>query len=213
MHISFIADRFMPSTTRLLVGTYRHQVFVQGLQWDLPAQAGIEQDDFDVAAAVHVLVRGDDGALVGYARLLPTTQRYLLATHFPQLIESGQPVRSPFVWELSRYAASDPTRGNDTGGLLVQTRVGKRLLLEATRFVTSQGGHEIVFCTTVPIERLALRWGVDIERLGTPHHDGHDWLVGARIHCNQRTSDALVETQSAATAPPQRSHQAEPAFA
>ncbi len=213
MHISFIADRFMPSTTRLVIGGYRHQVFVQGLQWELPALGGIEQDEFDVAAAVHVLARGDNGALVGYARLLPTTQNYLLATHFPQLIEGGEPVRSPLVWELSRYAASDPARGNDTRSLQVQTRVGKRLLLEATRFVASQGGQQIVFCTTVPIERLAMRWGVDIERLGPSHYDGRDWLVAARIHCNQRTHDALVETPSATTAPLQASNQAQTALA
>ena len=213
MHISFIADRFMPSTTRQAIGRYRHQVFVRSLQWELPATGDIELDEFDVESAVHVLARGEHGAVVGYARLLPTTQNYLLATHFPQLIEGGKPVCSPFVWELSRYAASDVSCGAATRSLQMQTRVGKRLLLEATRFVESQGGRQIVFCTTLAIERLAQRWGVDIERLGPALHDGHEWLVGARIHCNQRTHGALAESRPRAPAPTPSSSHALPALA
>lgn len=200
MHISFIADKFMPNTTRQAIGKYRHQVFVKELQWELPAAGEIEQDEFDVESAVHVLARGEHGGLVGYARLLPTTQSYLLATHFPQLVDGGKPVRSPFVWELSRYAASDVSCSAATRSLQMQTRVGKRLLLEATRYVESQGGHQIVFCTTLAIERLAQRWGVDIERLGPAQHDGSEWLVGARIHCNPRTRAALSERRTHAPA-------------
>lgn len=213
MHISFIADRFMPNTTRQAIGKYRHQVFVQKLQWELPALGDIEQDEFDVDSAVHVLARDDNGAVIGYARLLPTTQNYLLATHFPQLVEGGKPVRSPFVWELSRYAASDVSCGAATRSLQMQTRVGKRLLLEATRYVASQGGLQIVFCTTLAIERLAQRWGVDIERLGRAQHDGHEWLVAARIHCNQRTHDALTESRPRPPAPIHSPSHALPALA
>lgn len=213
MHISFIADKFMPSTTRQAIGRYRHKVFVKELHWELPAEGEIEQDEFDVESAVHVLARGEHGALVGYARLLPTTQNYLLATHFPKLVDGGKPVHSPFVWELSRYAASDVSCGAATRSLQMQTRVGKRLLLEVTRFVESQGGCQIVFCTTLAIERLAQRWGVDIERLGPTRHDGHAWLVAARIHCNQGTHGALTESRPLPPAPTNSSSLAVPALA
>ncbi len=213
MHISFIADKFMPSATRQAIGNYRHHVFVKELHWELPAEGEIEQDEFDVESAVHVLARGEHGALVGYARLLPTTQNYLLATHFPQLFDGDKPVRSPFVWELSRYAASDVSCGAATRSLQMQTRVGKRLLLEATRFVASQCGSQIVFCTTLAIERLAQRWGVDIERLGPAQHVGHEWLVAARIHCNQRTHGALTESRPRPSAPTHSPSHALPALA
>ena len=68
MHISFIADKFMPNTTRQAIGKYRHQVFVKELQWELPAAGEIEQDEFDVESAVHVLARGEHGGLVGVGR-------------------------------------------------------------------------------------------------------------------------------------------------
>ncbi|MEO8153328.1 MAG: acyl-homoserine-lactone synthase [Rhizobacter sp.] len=191
----------MPSTTRVAIGRYRHQVFVQTLQWKLPSEGEVEQDEFDVASAVHVVASDAESEIVGYARLLPTTQNYLLGTHFPHLIDGGQPPSSPDIWELSRYAAFDMSCAVAGRCPSMQTRVGKRLLLGATRYVASQGGRQIVFCTTAAIERLALRWGVDIERLGSAQFDGNDWLVAARIHCNQRTNDALVDVRGPTPSP------------
>lgn len=213
MHISFIADKYMPSTTRLTIGRYRHQVFVQGLQWKLPAVDDIERDEFDVASAMHVLVYDDAGALIGYARLLPTTQPYLLGTHFPHLVDGGLLPCSRFVWELSRFAASDVANVVDGDWPPVQSQVGERLLREAIRFVASQGGRQIVFCTTVAIERLAMHRGFDVERLGPPHYDGNDWLVAARIHCNQLTIGANVKAGVPTLKPAHPTSQAAPVFA
>jgi N-acyl-L-homoserine lactone synthetase len=57
-----------------------------------------------------------------------------------------------------------------------------------------------VCCTTVGIERLAHRWGVDIQRLGPPHRSGGGLLVAARIDCTERTIAALTEGRAPARA-------------
>lgn len=191
MQITHIADKALPLLARRAIGRYRHQVFIQSLQWDLPTDGEHEHDEFDAASAMHLIAQDDDAHLIGYARLLPTTQAYLLGTHFSHLIEGGVAPSSPFVWELSRYAAC--AVGEPAPSAALQARVGKKLLLEAVRFVALHGGDEIVFCTTVAVERLAVRWGVDIERMGTAQHDGQNWLVAARIHCNDRTYAALLD--------------------
>ncbi len=212
MHISRITGKSMSTPIRSAIGKYRHQVFVQSLQWKLPAQceAGLEQDEFDVPEAVHLLAKSADGSLVGYARLLPTMHPYLLGTHFSHLIEGGRAPRCPRVWELSRYTATDVSCGSSASA---QTRVGKRLLLEATRLAAGEGAQQLIFCTSVAIERLACRWGVDIERMGAAQHDGNEWLVAARIHCSDRTTGALVERPLPPPAPWKFNDQAEPAFA
>lgn len=191
MHITRIADRHLPTHTRCAIGRYRHQVFIQALQWDLPTQGGQEHDEFDHHAAVHLLAQVPGQALIGYARLLPTTGSYLLGTHFPHLIEGGHAPCDPAIWELSRYTACDVMRPSAAACAATQTRVGKQLLLEAVRYVAQQGGEQIVFCTTLAVERLAHRWGVHIERMGAARHDGREWLVAARIYCNERTRGAL----------------------
>lgn len=201
MQITPIADKALPPQARRAIGRYRHQVFIQSLQWDLPTDGQHEHDEFDVASATHLLAQDDEAELIGYARLLPTTEAYLLGTHFSHLIEGGVAPSSPFVWELSRYAACAVNQ--PAASAAQQTRVGKKLLLEAVRFVALHGGDEIVFCTTVAVERLAVRWGVDIERMGAAQHDGQNWLVAARIHCNDRTYAALLEKRAPVLRPRQ----------
>ncbi len=191
MQIRIIEDSQLSTATRELLARYRYRVFVESLGWQLAADDGMEADEFDVAHAVHVLALTRSGAMTGYARLLPTTRPYLLATHFPQLLGGAEAPNSPQTWELSRYAACDVRGAEHIGSGPTQTLVGKRVLLEAARYVAARGGREMVFCTTAPIERLAGRWGVDIRRLGRAWHDGTQRLVAAMIQCNRWTFDAL----------------------
>src|SRR4051812_25521374 len=87
--------------------SYRYSVFVERLKWTLPdAGAGLEVDQFDRDSTYHVSLR-DASATVGYARLLPTTEPYLLSEVFPELMNGIEIPRSPDVWELSRFCSFD----------------------------------------------------------------------------------------------------------
>jgi acyl homoserine lactone synthase len=87
--------------------SYRYSVFVERLKWTLPgAGAGLEMDQFDRDSTCHVCVR-DGGATVGYARLLSTTEPYLLSEVFPELMDGAPIPRSSDVWELSRFCSMD----------------------------------------------------------------------------------------------------------
>lgn len=197
MRLTILRDRDVSMSTRKHIARYRYKVFVESLRWNLSTTEGLEQDEFDTEAAVHILVKNDRDTLIGYARLLPTVSAYLLATHFAHLVADGRPPHSDHVWELSRYAANDVSDELGRGDRLMQTRVGKFLLLTAARYVVTQGARQMVCCTTSAVQRLAERWGVAIERLGPPKHDGANWLVAACINCNDATFDALShETQA-----------------
>jgi N-acyl-L-homoserine lactone synthetase len=73
------------------LGCYRHEVFVELLQWDLNTPEGIEQDQFDRQDTVYVVARNDEGRINGCARLLPTTKPYLLGEVFPELLNGLTP--------------------------------------------------------------------------------------------------------------------------
>lgn len=190
MQIVCFANTHMTAVIRDELARYRHRVFVQSLQWDMSNQPEIELDEFDIGEAHH-LVAYESGEIVGYARLLPTTRPYLLATHFNNLLDGATPPCCPFVWELSRFTASGGAGRTSAWDKERQTVVAKRLLLKAALFSLTRGGSEIIFCTSTAIERLAVRWGVDISRLGRPQATRCGHLLAARIACSRKTLDAL----------------------
>lgn len=200
MQLHCYADHDFESTTRDAIARYRYDVFVGQMGWQLPCEAGHEQDEFDTARAVHIVASDDaSGRIIGYGRLLPTTQAYLLNTHFAGLVHGAPPPSSDTVWELSRYTAANFDRS-----LIDQdAAVGKRLLLGAIRYAAARGACSFVCCTSVAIERLARRWGVPIQRMGPPQRiDGH-LLIAAHIEFTEQTYEALGGL-SPVKVPPQR---------
>jgi acyl homoserine lactone synthase len=189
MGIQQLDDGALSPALRARVARYRHEVFVQSLKWDLLCAEGFEQDEFDRPGAVHLVSTEADHTVSGYARLLPTTGSYLLAEHFAQLLNGRAAPCTPEVWELSRFTSAAGLHAQADPA--AQTRVGKQLLLAAVRYALSQGARDLVFCTTVAIERLAKRWGVEIERLGPPQRSSAGLLVAAQIRCSARTVSAL----------------------
>jgi len=195
MQLRCYVDQDLTATMRAAIARYRYEVFVTQMGWELPCAPGCEQDEFDTAGATHVVAFDDeDGRIVGYGRLLPTTQPYLLATHFAGLLHAMDAPRTDDVWELSRYTSTDPRGGTQDAD------VGKRLLLAAVRFAASRGAQSLVCCTTVAIERLSNRWGVPMRRLGPPQRVDGFLLIAAQIRFNEQTYAALVPAETAAAA-------------
>lgn len=188
MQIDCLADVTLCDTSRAELAAYRYEVFVGHLGWELPCPQGFDQDQFDIAEAIHLAARSEDGRIVGYARLLPTTGRYLLAELFPQLLGGQAAPQQAEVWELSRYAARDTQGPSDAAADLL---IGKQVLAQAVRTAALHGAERLVFCTTVAVERLAKRWGVDIHRVAAPQRHGSQLLVAAVIECNAMTLNAL----------------------
>lgn len=199
MRIVRYADTALTNTARVDLARYRYDVFVGRLGWNLPCPAGYDQDQFDTPQALHVVASDDADQILGYARLLPTTGEYLLAALFPELLGAAQPPCDPRIWELSRYAATD-TRSTPASRA-DEVLVGKLVLLAAIRTAAQQGATSIVFCTTVAIERLAMRWGVDLRRLGAPVRSNGQLLVAALIAFTPKTFAALAAAADLAELP------------
>jgi acyl-homoserine lactone synthase len=83
----------------------RHQVFVEEMGWDdLAKPNGREIDQFDNKHAVHMLYI-EEGQVLGYQRLLPSTRPHLLSEIMPELCEVERPVGA-HIWEISRHCVA-----------------------------------------------------------------------------------------------------------
>ncbi|MGH6839970.1 MAG: acyl-homoserine-lactone synthase [Methylocella sp.] len=100
----------------------RHQVFVEEMGWTELAKAdGRQIDQFDNKHTAHMLYI-EQGQVLGYQRLLPTTRPHLLSEIMPQLCEVERPVGA-HIWEISRHCVAP---GHRNGGLYA-SRIGNAL--------------------------------------------------------------------------------------
>lgn len=151
------------------IGRYRRQVFVEMLKWELLVdERGIERDQFDREDTLYVVARDDDGAIIGTARLLPTTKPYLLGEVFPELLAGAAPPCDPQVWELSRFAAMDFSKpvGNAMGQF--SAYVAASLLAAALAAARAHGAERVITVSPLGIERLLRRGGYRSHRAGPP---------------------------------------------
>jgi N-acyl-L-homoserine lactone synthetase len=171
-----LAGRPHELTPQLLesVERYRYKVFVEMLGWQLDTPPGLERDQFDHSGTLYLAARDAQQHVIGTARLLPTTQSYLLGDVFPQLMGGAEPPKDPLVWELSRFAAVDFTA---TGaGALGQfsSPVAVGLLEKAIEVAAAQGAQRLITVSPLGIERLLRREGFRAHRAAPPQIiDGH----------------------------------------
>lgn len=105
IHLVTPANAFQYREEMEQVWRLRHAVFVEEKGWhDLARPDGREIDQFDTPHAVHVLAI-EEGRVIGYSRLLPTTRPHLLSDVLPQLCEGELP-RGHDTWEWTRQAVA-----------------------------------------------------------------------------------------------------------
>jgi N-acyl-L-homoserine lactone synthetase len=80
----------------------RYRIFVQRQGWDLPTHGDLEYDQFDTPAAKYLLWVNEDGVALGCARLIPTSEPYMIKKLWPDLVTGGPP-HSDQIWEASRF--------------------------------------------------------------------------------------------------------------
>jgi acyl homoserine lactone synthase len=84
----------------------RADQFKTRLGWDVDVDAnGYERDEYDDENPLYVIWENEDGTHGGSMRLLPTTGRTMVNDHFIHLTD-GVPIRSPFIWECTRFCLS-----------------------------------------------------------------------------------------------------------
>jgi acyl homoserine lactone synthase len=88
----------------------RHRVFAETLGWVPPTEDGKEMDMYDLWG-VTVGLFGYDGTLLGMARLLPPSGKFMLENEFGALLHKGYAIRKgPDTAEITRLAINPDIR-------------------------------------------------------------------------------------------------------
>ena len=175
------------------LGMYRlrHEVFHDRLGWDVNSDNGMEHDEFDEANPVYVLVKNEGNEVQGCWRLLPTTGPNMLRDTFSELLH-GQPApQQAAVWELSRFAMSSSKLDRSGYGL---SNTPIQMIQAAVRFAQKNGIERYVSVTSVAVERMFLKLGISMTRLGAPIKIGRILTVACTLEIDEITEFALFGT-------------------
>jgi acyl homoserine lactone synthase len=178
---------------RATIGMYRlrHEVFHDRLGWEVTNDNGMEHDEFDHANPVYVLAKGDEDEVLGCWRLLPTTGPNMLRDTFPQLLHGQSAPQQTDVWELSRFAVTVPKYESAGFGF---SDIPVKMMQTLFLFARHNGIARYVTVTTVAVERLIRKLGVNVSRLGAPIKIGRVLTVACYIEIDAITEFALFGT-------------------
>lgn len=164
--------------------SYRHKVFVEKLGWQLNCHDLLENDQFDRPDTVYVIAKNENDDIVGIARLLPTTQPYLLGDVFPELLNGVQPPASNDIWELSRFAAVDFHAQHTTATGVFSSPLTVELLHASIQCARSHGAKRLITVSPVGVERLIRKLGLQARRAGPPMVTNHQSVCAYWIELN-----------------------------
>lgn len=166
----------------------RARIFKQKKMWDIPLINGMEIDGYDALDPYYMIIKQHAGQayVCGCWRILPTTGPNMLAHTFPELLH-GQPAPcSESIWELSRFAIEMPH--DNRFGFSQGTTQAIRAIVN---FALGCGVVQFVTVTTVGVEKMLIRLGLDVSRFGPALQVGVERAVALRIELNARTTAAL----------------------
>ena len=199
MQTTIGSKKDLPPALENALAAYRHNIFIERLGWPLPVENGLERDQFDHPDTIYAMTHEPDGAICGCARLLPTTEPYLLSEIFPHLLAGAPVPRSGEVWELSRFAAAT-VEPNPAIDATVNTRC---LLAAAVEIAAERGARRLITVSPLGIERLLHRMGVHAHRAGPPNLVDGKPIFACWIEIDEQTLEALGIAPAAECATPQ----------
>lgn len=136
--------------------------FRDRMKWDVTVdELGWETDQYDAIDPLYVIAEDENGHHAASMRFLPTTGRTMTGEIFPHLI-GGAPIRSPLVWECTRFCLS-PTAASGKDG----ANVASKLLLGGMQLGLEMGTTHSLGVFDRPMVRVYRRLGWSPEILGT----------------------------------------------
>lgn len=170
----------------------RAKVFADRLGWQVEVLDGREIDQFDRLDPVYLLAIDDDGDVIGCARLLPTTGPTMLSQVFSKLLGPDQAIRSPIVWESTRFCVDTPRLTERGPRSLARTTA--HLMAAEIEIGLSAGLKHIVTVIDLRMERILMRAGCPIERIGDVVQYGDIPTLAVLVPVNLETLSRICAT-------------------
>ena len=93
----------------------RARVFGDRLGWQVNVVDGRERDVFDDLDPAYAVGLDDDGNVVSCVRALQTTGPHMLSDVFYAILDGEPPLRSPHLWESTRFCVDTQRLGRGRG--------------------------------------------------------------------------------------------------
>lgn len=170
----------------------RARVFSGRLGWAVEVRDGRERDAFDDLDPLYALLLTDDGQVVGTFRLLQTTGPHMLSDVFRELMPDGMPVRSPIIWESTRFCVDTAVaKPRGENGL---SEVTGELLASLLEIGLYAGLSHIVTVIDLRMERVLRRAACPIDRLGPPRLVGTVPALAILMECTENSVRKVHDT-------------------
>ncbi len=150
----------------------RAETFSARLGWEVVVKDGYERDRFDDLNPLYLVsVDPETEEYWGSLRLLPTTGPNMLRDVFRQLLDDGETVANPTIWESSRISAvsrpGQPDRSRSGVNYVLS-----ELVLGIGEVAVLAGLTEIVSVFDARMFRVLKAAGVGLRVIGTPQRVG-----------------------------------------
>jgi acyl homoserine lactone synthase len=148
----------------------RARVFKDRLGWDVTFVDGRERDRFDDLMPLYVIATSPAGHVVGSLRALQTTGPTMLGEVFSELLPPGEVVRSPLIWESTRFNIDmDYAAARGEGAV---SQITSELLCGLAEIAVVAGLTHILSVYDIMMERILKRAGANPVRLAPPKRIG-----------------------------------------
>lgn len=172
----------------------RKKVFIDQKKWDLAPTDGVyECDEFDRDDAVYICSLFPDGRLAGSVRLINTATDHMATTAFQHMFP-GLMVRSPTIWEGTRFAVSDDRRFQPNG----ISRAACELLLGICLFGLEYGSTQMTAIYEAPLARMFKKCGIPHFVLGRHRSEAHGsvhyglWDISRELEASIRAATGIL---------------------
>ena len=135
----------------------RKRVFADRLGWDVDCTAdGREIDHFDALDPGYVLGLDDAGHVVACVRALQTTGPHMLSEVFSDILDGEPPLRSPAIWESTRFCVDTERLGRGKARNSVSYATCE-LMIGALEYAMRSGISDIVTVIDPVMDRVLKR--------------------------------------------------------
>ncbi|WP_036262589.1 acyl-homoserine-lactone synthase [Methylocapsa aurea] len=169
--LSIVHGYERPSRPELFDAMFRHRktVFIDQKKWDLKAVDGeFEIDEFDRDDTVYLCSLLPDGSLAGSIRFLNTTTDHMAGSVFQPMFP-GLTVRSPTIWEATRFAVPEDKRLQPNG----VSRAACEIIVGMCLFGLEYGVTQMTAIYEAGLERVFKKCGLTHYVLGRHRSEEH----------------------------------------
>lgn len=170
----------------------RARVFQDRMQWEVTVKDGRETDHFDQLDPVYLIHLDDDRRVLACLRLMTTTGPHMLSDTFPQLMEDGEPLRSPTIWESSRFCV-DTARIDAGLSRRSVNQVTGELLCGAYMLGLEVGLTHFTSAFDAVMHRVLRRAGAEHDLLGKPTRIGRSLAMAGLFEITPERVDIIRE--------------------